>query len=223
MFFCCFVTDLPIQTSIIIFFSLPLNPFTDGYHIVVIIKRQNGWTTGGGGVGAAEAQPLYDMGLWYSTIQDAGLHRGQGGQLGSDWTIQVISLLFSFRVKLLFMMNTFIWTTSKLTLDCKHFCLVKSDHTNMFIINFRYAEEIQCISELRRTLKCVDLCKGDTFQLAVGQATGKVSLVNMAGGTKNFFGGDGCEYIPRQSHCCTAVSWHPSNYSFLAAGFEKLR
>ncbi len=93
----------------------------------------------------------------------------------------------------------------------------------MFIINFRYAEEIQCISELRRTLKCVDLCKGDTFQLAVGQATGKVSLVNMTGGTKNFFGGDGCEYIPRQSHCCTAVSWHPSNYSFLAAGFEKLR
>jgi len=94
----------------------------------------------------------------------------------------------------------------------------KTSEKELIGIN-RYSELLNSVSE--RYIKCVDVWRGDGVLLAVGQATGRVSLVLLSDVEGEFLSDR--EYNPRQSRPCTALAWHPNQNTLLAAGFEKIR
>jgi len=86
----------------------------------------------------------------------------------------------------------------------------------------RYAELLSCVKE-PHYIKCVDLWKGQGVLMAVGQATGRISLIPLSEVKGDILTAERDEYLPRQSRVCNNLAWHPTNLSLLAAGFDKVR
>ncbi|XP_023330654.1 GATOR complex protein MIOS [Eurytemora carolleeae] len=85
----------------------------------------------------------------------------------------------------------------------------------------RYAELVNCVTE-PHYIKSVSIWRGEGVRLAVGQATGRVSLISLSDDLNLEFASEK-EFNPKQSRPCSALAWHPTQYTLLAAGYEKVR
>lgn len=97
--------------------------------------------------------------------------------------------------------------------------VVKATQKEQIGIN-RHTELVNCITE-PRYIKCVDVWRGEGALLAVGQATGRVSLLTLSDIKQECIADR--EFNPRYSRPCSALAWHSRQDNLLAAGFEKVR